>query len=164
MYEDMSYSMLDEMMKKKFNLEANDRLNLSVKLPSFDSLLHITGDDEEALDLVVRLKALEDGYHFLSKKSNPDRKNRGTVTRIKTNEEGVFEMLFIALVASIRTSVNHLRPLLIIDAAHLKGQYKGTNLLAVGMDGNNQIVPILLYAKGKSVYVGHGGCSYLKNA
>ncbi|GJU17787.1 hypothetical protein Tco_1145753 [Tanacetum coccineum] len=46
MYEDMSYSMLDEMMKKKFNLEANDRLYLSVKLPSFDSLLHITDDDE----------------------------------------------------------------------------------------------------------------------
>ncbi|GKE16633.1 transposase, MuDR, MULE transposase domain protein [Tanacetum coccineum] len=35
-----------------------------------------------------------------------------------------------------------LRPLLIIDAAHLKGQYKGTNLVAVGMDGNNQIAPI----------------------
>ncbi|GJX33107.1 transposase, MuDR, MULE transposase domain protein [Tanacetum coccineum] len=28
------------------------------------------------------------------------------------------------------------------DAAHLKGQYKGTNLIAVGMDGNNQIVSI----------------------
>ncbi|GJS70060.1 transposase, MuDR, MULE transposase domain protein [Tanacetum coccineum] len=65
-----------------------------------------------------------------------------TVTRIKTDEKGVFEMLFIALGASIRTFVNYLRPLLIIDAAHLKGQYKGTNLIAVGMDGNNQIVPI----------------------
>ncbi|GJZ50861.1 transposase, MuDR, MULE transposase domain protein [Tanacetum coccineum] len=85
-----------------------------------------TFDNQEALDLAVRLKALEDG----------------TVTRIKTDEEGVFEMLFIALGASIRTFVNHLRPLLIIDAAHLKGQYKGTNLVAVGMDGNNQIVPI----------------------
>ena len=35
-----------------------------------------------------------------------------------------------------------MRPLLIIDAAHLKGTYLGTNLLAVGMDGNNQIIPI----------------------
>ncbi|GKD23745.1 transposase, MuDR, MULE transposase domain protein [Tanacetum coccineum] len=49
---------------------------------------------------------------------NLERKNKGTVTRIKT-DEGVFEMLFIALGASIRTFVNHLRPLLIIDAAHL---------------------------------------------
>ncbi|GJV67773.1 transposase, MuDR, MULE transposase domain protein [Tanacetum coccineum] len=73
---------------------------------------------------------------------NLERKNEGTVTRIKTDEKGVFEMLFIALGASIRTFVNYLRPLLMIDAAHLKGQYKGTNLIAVGMDGNNQIVPI----------------------
>ncbi|GKF09176.1 transposase, MuDR, MULE transposase domain protein, partial [Tanacetum coccineum] len=51
-------------------------------------------------------------------------------------------MLFIALGASIRTFVNYLQPLLIIDAAHLKDQYKGTNLIAVSMDGNNQIVPI----------------------
>ncbi|GJU78026.1 transposase, MuDR, MULE transposase domain protein [Tanacetum coccineum] len=51
-------------------------------------------------------------------------------------------MLFIAIGASIRTFMNHLRPFLIIDAAHLKGLYKGTNLLAIGMDGNNQIVPV----------------------
>ncbi|GJZ55348.1 transposase, MuDR, MULE transposase domain protein, partial [Tanacetum coccineum] len=101
-----------------------------------------TFDNQEELDLAVRLNALEDGYQFLSKKTNLDRKNEGTVTRIKTDEEGVFEMLFIALGASIRTFVNHLRPLLIIDATHLKGQYKGTNLVAVGMDGNKQIVPI----------------------
>ncbi|GKD84849.1 hypothetical protein Tco_1356003, partial [Tanacetum coccineum] len=89
MYDDMTYSTLVEMLKKKFKLEANDRLNLSVKLPSFDSLLDITDDEEhynkdsevkisntfdnkEALDLAVRLKDLEDGYRFLSKKSNPD--------------------------------------------------------------------------------------------
>ncbi|GJQ89889.1 transposase, MuDR, MULE transposase domain protein [Tanacetum coccineum] len=29
-----------------------------------------------------------------------------------------------------------------LEAAHLKGGYKGTNLVAVGMDGNNQIVPV----------------------
>ncbi|GJT58607.1 transposase, MuDR, MULE transposase domain protein [Tanacetum coccineum] len=38
--------------------------------------------------------------------------------------------------------MHYLRPLLIIDATHLKGHYKGTNLVAMGMDGNNQIVPI----------------------
>ncbi|GKA83212.1 transposase, MuDR, MULE transposase domain protein [Tanacetum coccineum] len=35
-----------------------------------------------------------------------------------------------------------MRPLLITDGAHLKWTYKGTNLVLVGMDGNNQIVPI----------------------
>ncbi|GKC73128.1 transposase, MuDR, MULE transposase domain protein, partial [Tanacetum coccineum] len=34
------------------------------------------------------------------------------------------------------------RPLIIIDGAHLKGNYLGTNLLAVGIDGNNQIIPL----------------------
>nr|GEV53051.1 hypothetical protein [Tanacetum cinerariifolium] len=73
---------------------------------------------------------------------NLERKNEGTETRNKIDEKDVFEMLFIALGASVRTFVNYLRPLAIIDATYLKGQYKGTNLMAVGMDGNNQIMPI----------------------
>ncbi|GKA74358.1 transposase, MuDR, MULE transposase domain protein [Tanacetum coccineum] len=88
-------------------------------------------DNKEALVLAVRLKALND-----------EQKNKGTVTRIKTDEKGVFEMLFIAIGASIRTFLNYLRPVLMIDAAHLKGLYKGTNMVVVAMDGNNQIVPI----------------------
>ncbi|GJW16083.1 transposase, MuDR, MULE transposase domain protein [Tanacetum coccineum] len=70
------------------------------------------------------------------------KEGEGTVTRIKTDDNGVFEMLFIAIGASIRTLLNYLCPVLMIDAAHLKGLYKGTNLVAVAMDGNNQIVPI----------------------
>ncbi|PWA51008.1 hypothetical protein CTI12_AA467630 [Artemisia annua] len=76
------------MVMSKFNLNQNDRVNLKVKLPSFDSLLDITDDNE------------------------------------------------------LRTFRNHLRPILIVYATHLKGVYKGTNFQAVGMDGNNQIVPI----------------------
>ncbi|KAJ0691487.1 putative MULE transposase domain-containing protein [Helianthus annuus] len=49
----------------------------------------------------------------------------------------------------IRSFVRNLRPLIIIDAAHLKGEFKGTMFLAVGMDGNNQILPIG-YGIGKS--------------
>ncbi|GKE30001.1 transposase, MuDR, MULE transposase domain protein [Tanacetum coccineum] len=48
--------------------------------------------------------------------------NEGTVTHIETCDEGRFKMCFIAF-----------------DFA---GTYKGTNLVLVGMDGNNQIVPI----------------------
>lgn len=50
--------------------------------------------------------------------------------------------LIFCKIKQIQSFLNHLRPLLIIDGAHLKGKYLGTNLLAVGMDGNNQIVPI----------------------
>ncbi|GJV01243.1 transposase, MuDR, MULE transposase domain protein [Tanacetum coccineum] len=59
-------------------------------------------DNKETLDLAIRLKALDDGYQFLTNKSAPEsleRKNQGTVTRIKANE-GLFEMLFIAIGAS----------------------------------------------------------------
>ncbi|GJU88431.1 transposase, MuDR, MULE transposase domain protein [Tanacetum coccineum] len=86
--EDLTYSMLHEMVMQKFKLEANDVINLSFKLSSFDFAVDITDDDE------------------------------------------------------IHTFLICLRPVLMIDAAHLKGLYKGTNLVAVTIDGNNQIVPI----------------------
>ncbi|GKC69451.1 transposase, MuDR, MULE transposase domain protein, partial [Tanacetum coccineum] len=100
-------------------------------------------DNKEALILAVRLKALKEGT---------------VTTRIKTDDKGVFEMLFIAIGASIRTFLNYLRPVLMIDVAHLKGLYKGTNLVAVAMDGNNLIVLqcIWYYAKGEKVHVGQG--------
>nr|GEU67125.1 transposase, MuDR, MULE transposase domain protein [Tanacetum cinerariifolium] len=115
-------------------------------------------DNKESLILAVRLKAVSEGKHYGIQQVrgspyeafemlpyycyNLENKNEGTVTRIKTDDNGVFEMLFIAIGASIRTFLNYLRPVLMIDAAHLKGLYKGTNLVVVAMDGNNQIVPI----------------------
>nr|GEX75530.1 hypothetical protein [Tanacetum cinerariifolium] len=68
--------------------------------------------------------------------------NDGTVTHIETDNKDRFKMVFIAFDVVIRRFKKHMRPLIIIDAAHLKGIYQGTNLLAVGMDGNNQIIPI----------------------
>nr|XP_043639460.1 uncharacterized protein LOC122610545 [Erigeron canadensis] len=76
-------------------------------------------------------------------------KNPGSVTHIKTDRDGRFELLFIAIGAAIRSFVSFLRPVIIVDAAHLKGRYLGTNLLAVGMDANNGILPIT-YGVGKS--------------
>ncbi|PWA81460.1 transposase, MuDR, MULE transposase domain protein [Artemisia annua] len=49
-------------------------------------------------------------------------KNPGTVTHIEIDDAGRFKLVFIAF--------------------GVAGRYKGTNLLAVGMDGNNQIIPI----------------------
>nr|GFB61477.1 transposase, MuDR, MULE transposase domain protein [Tanacetum cinerariifolium] len=70
--------------------------------------------------------------------------NDGTVTHIETDDEDHFKMVFIAFGVVIQSFKYHMQPLIIIDAAHLKGRYEGTNLLAVGMDGNNQIIPIAI--------------------
>ncbi|GJR16915.1 ankyrin repeat-containing protein [Tanacetum coccineum] len=76
-------------------------------------------------------------------------KNPGTITHIETDDQDRFEILFLAVGAAIRTFVPHMRPLIIIDGAHLKGEFLGTMYLAVAMDGNNQILP-LAYGVGKS--------------
>nr|GEX12187.1 hypothetical protein [Tanacetum cinerariifolium] len=67
---------------------------------------------------------------------------KGTVTHIETDDEDRFKMVFIAFGVTIRSFLCFMRSLIIINAAHLKGTYLRTNLLAVGMYGNNQIIPI----------------------
>ncbi|GJU84981.1 transposase, MuDR, MULE transposase domain protein [Tanacetum coccineum] len=69
--------------------------------------------------------------------------NKGTVTHIETDAEGRFKLLYVGVGVAIRAFLTSMRPLIIIDGAYLKGTYEGTNLLAVGIDGNNQIVPIV---------------------
>ncbi|GJW45511.1 transposase, MuDR, MULE transposase domain protein [Tanacetum coccineum] len=120
----------------KFNLEANAEINFSFKLSSFDFAVDITDDAEVRGSPYKAFEMLP--CYFL----NLEQKNEGTVTRIKIDDKRVFEMLFIAIGALIRIFLNYLLPVLMIDVAHLKGLYKGTNLVAVVMDGNNQIVPI----------------------
>ncbi|GJS38926.1 hypothetical protein Tco_0563969 [Tanacetum coccineum] len=73
---------------------------------------------------------------------NLKRENEGTVTDIDTDDEGRFKMCFIGFGVAIKSFLCYMRSLIIIDVAHLKGTYLGTNLVAVGMDGNNQIIPI----------------------
>ncbi|GJW11787.1 transposase, MuDR, MULE transposase domain protein [Tanacetum coccineum] len=74
---------------------------------------------------------------------NLKRGNEGTVTDIDIDDEGRFKMCFIGFGVAIKCFLCYMRPLIIIDAAHLKGTYLGTNLVAVGMDGNNKIIPIV---------------------
>nr|GEU43827.1 transposase, MuDR, MULE transposase domain protein [Tanacetum cinerariifolium] len=73
---------------------------------------------------------------------NLESTNGGTVTHIEIVDEDRFKMVFFAFGVVIRSFKYHMRLLIIINATHLKGRYEGKNLLAVGMDGNNQIIPI----------------------
>ncbi|XP_034674615.1 uncharacterized protein LOC117905866 [Vitis riparia] len=56
------------------------------------------------------------------------------------NEE-IFHRVFWAFAPSI-TGFAHCRPVLSIDGTHLYGKYKGTLLIAMGCDGNNQLFPL----------------------
>ncbi|KAJ9567802.1 hypothetical protein OSB04_003768 [Centaurea solstitialis] len=77
------------------------------------------------------------GYFYNLELHNP-----GTITRIRTDSDRRFTMCFAAFGTSIRTFQRNLRPVVVIDGAHLKGRYLGTMFLAVGMDANNRCVPI----------------------
>nr|GEX45879.1 transposase, MuDR, MULE transposase domain protein [Tanacetum cinerariifolium] len=77
--------------------------------------------------------------------------NDDTITHIETDEKDRFKMVFIAFGVVIRSFKYHMRPLIIIDATHLKRRYEVTNLLVVGMDGNNQIIPIATCVSQESV-------------
>ncbi|GKA84614.1 transposase, MuDR, MULE transposase domain protein, partial [Tanacetum coccineum] len=73
---------------------------------------------------------------------NLKKENEGTVTDIETDDRGRFKMCFIGFGGAIKSFLCYMRPLIIIDGTHLKGTYLGTNLVVVGMDGNNQIIHI----------------------
>ncbi|KAJ9548219.1 hypothetical protein OSB04_020762 [Centaurea solstitialis] len=73
---------------------------------------------------------------------NVELRNPGTVTDIRTDVTGRFERCFFALGCSIQTFRSGLlRKVLIVDGAHLKGDYLGTMFLAVAMDANNKLSP-----------------------
>ena len=56
------------------------------------------------------------------------------------NEE-IFQRVFWAFAPSIK-GFTHYQPVLSIDETHLYGKYKGTLLIAMGCDGNNQLFPL----------------------
>nr|KAJ0195173.1 hypothetical protein LSAT_V11C700358690 [Lactuca sativa] len=75
-------------------------------------------------------------FHNL-KKHNPH-----TMAYIQTYSEDCFECCFYATRSTIQAFKRFCRKLIIMDGAHLKGDFKGTMLHAVAMDENNQIVPV----------------------
>nr|GEW09488.1 putative ribonuclease H-like domain-containing protein [Tanacetum cinerariifolium] len=78
MYEDLTFSMMHEMMMKKFNLEANYEINLSFKLSSFDSAIDITDDAEV---LWIQNQMLDYGFNLMNTKIYID--NKSTICIMK---------------------------------------------------------------------------------
>ena len=70
-----------------------------------------------------------------------ERMNPGTRTSIHT-VDGHFLYSFIAIGASIISFRRYMRPVIVVDAAHLKGVYEGKIYSAVCADGNGKIFPL----------------------
>ncbi|XP_074266184.1 uncharacterized protein LOC141588651 [Silene latifolia] len=98
------------------------------------AIAEIFGDWEESFQLLPKfMQAL--------KEANP-----GTIvhfTNQKTTTAGVeiFQRVFWAFGPSI-VGFNHCRPIITIDGTHLYGKYKGTLLIGMGTDANNQLFPL----------------------
>ncbi|XP_044500271.1 uncharacterized protein LOC123221497 [Mangifera indica] len=73
---------------------------------------------------------------------NLELKNPGTMARIDVDLENRFKFFFMCMGCSIRGFQQFCRPVICIDASHLKGKYLGSLFIAVAKDGNNQIYPL----------------------
>ncbi|KAL3535426.1 hypothetical protein ACH5RR_003887 [Cinchona calisaya] len=66
------------------------------------------------------------------------------VERTVANSPAVFHRLFIMLDTQRRGFISGCRPVIGLDACHLKGPYGGQLMHALGSDGNNQMYPIAM--------------------
>ncbi|PQM42376.1 uncharacterized protein Pyn_00023 [Prunus yedoensis var. nudiflora] len=67
------------------------------------------------------------------------------IVKIKSNLEGdksKFERIYICLAATKKGFIDALRPVVGLDACHIKGQHPGQLLYVVGVDPNNGMYPI----------------------
>ena len=76
-------------------------------------------------------------YFYVLEQANP-----GTVTKIKTDSRNRLKYAFMAVGASIEGFNSVIRPVICIDATHLKARTRGVLLVAVCKDGNGMIYPL----------------------
>ncbi|KAG5534952.1 hypothetical protein RHGRI_022909 [Rhododendron griersonianum] len=78
--------------------------------------------------------------------------NPGSHIELESNDETKrFKRVFVAFGACLN-GFNHCRPLIFLDAAHLKGRYRGTILGATGKNGNQGIYPICFAVVDSETY------------
>ncbi|XP_022848771.1 uncharacterized protein LOC111371091 [Olea europaea var. sylvestris] len=75
-------------------------------------------------------------YHMLTDK------NPRTIAHIELDLNNRFLYFFLAFRPSVRGFREYMRPVICVDGSHLKGQYKGTLLVAAAQDANLQIYPL----------------------
>ncbi|XP_077242697.1 uncharacterized protein LOC143883233 [Tasmannia lanceolata] len=104
-----------------------------------------------AMNIILEIKCgnVEDSYRLLPALIvEMMRTNRGTYMRVfrardlRPGGEDKFARLFWAFGPSIRSFQRTLRSIVLVDGMHLRGKYLGILLIAVGVDGNNGLVPL----------------------
>ncbi|KAK0576875.1 hypothetical protein LWI29_024713 [Acer saccharum] len=94
------------------------------------ALSQVFGDPRESFQ---RLSS----YFYVLEQANP-----GTMTKIKTDSRNRLKYAFMAIGASIEGFNSIIRPVIFIDATHLKARTRGVLLVAVCKDGNGMIYPL----------------------
>jgi len=90
----------------------------------------------------------EEGYRMLAHYVEEFKaKNPSSTCFINQIDKGpgknpTFKHVFIGIGAAISSFKEHCRPIIGIDACHLKGLYKGVLMTAMGLDGNNGQFPL----------------------
>ncbi|XP_052197184.1 uncharacterized protein LOC127804365 [Diospyros lotus] len=76
-------------------------------------------------------------YFHMLKETNP-----GSITAIETDENNCFLYSFFALGACLHGFQSYIRPVVVVDATHLKGEHKWMIFVATCKDGEEMIYPI----------------------
>ncbi|XP_077226233.1 uncharacterized protein LOC143859400 [Tasmannia lanceolata] len=104
-----------------------------------------------AMNIILEIKCgnVEDSYRLLPALIvEMMRTNPGTYVRVfrardlRPGGDDKFARLFWAFGPSIRSFQRTLRSIVLVDGTHLRGKYLGILLIAVGVDGNNGLVPL----------------------
>ena len=98
----------------------------------------------------MRFGTYEDSYHNLPRQlvtfcaRNPgsyyDIKHYPS-TDVEYSGKRVLQYAFFAFAATIK-AFRYCRPIICLDGTFLTGKYKGQILSAIGVDGNNQVLPL----------------------
>ncbi|CAL8084251.1 unnamed protein product [Prunus armeniaca] len=95
------------------------------------------------LALMSTRGSVEEAYSLLPAYCHElERVNSGTRTYIHTDENNHFLYFFMAVGACIRGFQSSMRPVIAVDATHLKCKYKCVLFVANAFDGNRNIYPL----------------------
>ncbi|KAL5576113.1 hypothetical protein UlMin_017812 [Ulmus minor] len=114
-------------MKRKFGVDISYSVAWRGREYAYENLR--LGTPEQSYSLLP-------GYLHMLRETNP-----GTVVNLEVGEQDRFKYLFIAFDASIK-GFQYCRPVVSIDATHMKGKYRGVLFMAVCHDANQQIFPL----------------------